>query len=790
MARSSRRFPLGKSLELGAILLSQIILIAEGNEFPPLDAIRSQVSPQDQAVAVQGLIQRLIPSRATEFQVSVDPSIGPANKDTFKLTSQNGDVLVTGTSGVAAAWGLQHYLKYYCGCHVSWGGDQLGTIPSPLPQLPAGGITVTSNDRFRYYQNVCTVSYSFVWWNWTRWEREIDWMALNGINLPLAFTGQEAIFQKVYMKMGFSADDLNQFFTGPAFLAWGRMGNIEAFGGPLSQNWIKEQLALQHQILTRMRLFGMTPVLPGFAGHVPPATTRLFPNASVSRLGSWARFNATYSMTYLLDFDDPLFNTIGTAFIYEMIGEFGTDHVYNADTFNEMTPKSSDPKYLASAGRSVYAAMATADPEAVWVMQGWMFLSGFWQPPQAEALLTSVSPGKMLILDLMSELSPQYTRLKSYYGQPFIWCMLHNFGGNDELYGVMGKLNTEPFEGRNFPNSTMVGIGLAPEGINQNDVIYEFMNENAWRTQPRNITQWVVDYSMRRYGGRNSDAERAWTLLAKSVYNYPSEIRFHGKVGVVRRPSLKLKRFIWYTPAVLRDAWAGLVKASSQFSSSLFRYDLVDVTRECLQLVCIKFYTDFVAAYKQKNIPTLKDSVTRFLDAVTDLDLILASDPHFLLGRWLEDAKAWARNADEKILYEYNARNQITLWGPAGEIRDYAAKEWAGLMKTFYLKRWAMFLEEVIQSAETGQIFNQSLYDKKVFTLVEQPFTFARDLYPTQTQGDSIDLARKLYQKYGSILNAEFSRKVTVESDKMVTKFRSRNQDSNFVFTMHQKIIP
>ena len=51
--------------------------------------------------------------------------------------------------------------------------------------------------RFRYYQNVCTSSYSFAWWTWTRWERHIDWMAMNGINLPLAFTGQEAMFKKV-----------------------------------------------------------------------------------------------------------------------------------------------------------------------------------------------------------------------------------------------------------------------------------------------------------------------------------------------------------------------------------------------------------------------------------------------------------------------------------------------------------------------------------------------------------------------------------------------------------------
>ena len=74
--------------------------------------------------------------------------------------------------------------------------------------------------RFRYYQNVCTFSYSSVWWNWTRWQREIDWMALNGINLPLAFTGQEAIWQRVYHKIGLTQQELDTFFGGPAFLAW------------------------------------------------------------------------------------------------------------------------------------------------------------------------------------------------------------------------------------------------------------------------------------------------------------------------------------------------------------------------------------------------------------------------------------------------------------------------------------------------------------------------------------------------------------------------------------------
>lgn len=79
---------------------------------------------------------------------------------------------------------------------------------------------VSQSFRFRYYQNVCTVSYSLAWWNWTRWEREIDWMAMSGINLALAFNGQEAIWQRVYLKMNLTQQELDEHFGGPAFLAW------------------------------------------------------------------------------------------------------------------------------------------------------------------------------------------------------------------------------------------------------------------------------------------------------------------------------------------------------------------------------------------------------------------------------------------------------------------------------------------------------------------------------------------------------------------------------------------
>ena len=47
-------------------------------------------------------------------------------------------------------------------------------------------------------------------------------MALNGVNLPLAYTGQEKVYQKLYNKFGVSNKSLAEYFGGPAFLAWNR----------------------------------------------------------------------------------------------------------------------------------------------------------------------------------------------------------------------------------------------------------------------------------------------------------------------------------------------------------------------------------------------------------------------------------------------------------------------------------------------------------------------------------------------------------------------------------------
>ncbi|KAM5273397.1 alpha-N-acetylglucosaminidase [Ctenodactylus gundi] len=739
----------------------EAVVVAVAVGFVLLAGIGGSAGDEAQeAAAVRALVSRLLgPGPAANFSVSVERALAPqSGLDTYRLSGGGGQrVRVRGSTGVAAAAGLHRYLRDFCGCHVAWSGSQL-RLPRLLPPVPEE-LTETTPNRYRYYQNVCTQSYSFVWWDWARWEQEIDWMALNGINLALAWSGQEAIWQRVYTALGLTQPEIDEHFTGPAFLAWGRMGNLHTWGGPLSSSWHLKQLYLQHQILDRMRSFGMTPVLPAFSGHVPKAITRVLPQVNVSKLGSWGHFNCSYSCSFLLAPEDPAFSLIGRLFLQELRKEFGTDHIYGADTFNEMQPPSSEPSYLAAATSAVYEAMSTVDPDAVWLLQGWLFQNQpeFWGPTQVKAVLGAVPQGRLLVLDLFAESQPVYTHTASFLGQPFIWCMLHNFGGNHGLFGALETVNRGPESARLFPNSTMVGTGIAPEGIGQNEVVYALMAELGWRKDPvPDLSAWVTSFATQRYGVSQRDAAAAWRLLLRSVYNCSGDTcRGHNRSPLVKRPSLQLNTTVWYNRSDVFEAWRLLLTAAPDLTTSpTFRYDLLDVTRQAVQELVSLYYEEVRTAYLNKEIVSLlRVGGLLAYKLLPDLDAVLASDSRFLLGRWLEQARAVAVSEAEADLYEQNSRYQLTLWGPEGNILDYANKQLAGLVADYYAPRWCLFVETLTDSLSRGVPFQRREFDKNVFQL-EQAFVFSRKRYPTQPQGDTVDLAKKIFLKYNPQVGA------------------------------------
>lgn len=723
----------------------------------PGAVLKSEYTPSEQVLAAEALVERVTGKHASDFEVIVSP-VQCEGKDWFAFyTSDKGKIVLEGNNGVSVASALHRYLRQYCHWHWSWCGSSTG-LPDVLP-LPEERVEKVSPYKYRYYLNYCTFNYSMSWWDRDRWQQEIDFMAMNGINMPLAITGQNTVWQKVYRNLGFTDEELDGFFSGPAFFNWFWMGNLDGWGGPLPQSFIDAHEDLQKFILGRERSLGMTPVLPAFTGHVPPSFKDHFPDSHVDET-RWI----DYPPVSLLSPEDSMFNIIARMFIEEETAIYGTNHYYTADTFNENLPPTSDPAYLASMSKVVYDGMASADPEAVWVMQAWLFYhqADFWGDRQIEALLDSVPDEKMLLLDLFADMKPVWERAKSFYGKPWLWCMLQNFGQRQCLCGSAGVVASAPNALLHDPASgNMSGIGLTMEGINQNPFIFALMLENVWQDTPVDVETFLGDYLSCRYSLEDIAPDvtcsitGAWRSLLNSVYSNHTDPDGGRQSVMTKRPvftsdpdSLQ-KPGNFFPLDSLLAAWDGMIDCAGALSGSDgFRYDLVDVTRQSLVELLDRLHYESQMAFYASDSGLFRQKSSEVLALMHEIDALLATRKEFLLGPWVEAAKALGSTPEEKTLYEWNAKTQITLWGkPGSPLNDYACKNWSGLIDDFYYRRYEMFY-----ARQQAALMDDKPFDYESFRTdclaFEEKWAAGDDLYPVESTGDEIKACMEMYRKY------------------------------------------
>ncbi|KAG6472062.1 hypothetical protein ZIOFF_069517 [Zingiber officinale] len=771
-----------------------------------LQRLRNKMhSSEVQVAAARSLLLRLLPTHNSSFLFEIIPEGICGQYGCFHISNVDGantdraEILIRGTTAVEISSGLHWYLKYWCAAHISWdktGGAQLGSVPQPgsLPRVAGEGVKIERPVPWNYYQNVVTSSYSYVWWDWQRWEKEIDWMALQGINLPLAFTGQEAIWKKVFQDFNVTGEHLNDFFGGPAFLAWARMGNLHGYVTNKASSWCEQQLQHHLLLLTRMTELELVQAQVLISDRCQEARKKLGLGftIAISFFRNTVDGNPQWCCTYLLDPKDPLFVDVGEAFIKQQIKEYGdiTD-IYNCDTFNENSPPTNDPTYISLLGAAVYKAMSKGDKDAVWLMQGWLFYSdaAFWKPPQMKALLHSVPIGKMIVLDLFAEVKPIWIQSSQFYGVPYVWCMLHNFGGNLEMYGVLDTISSGPNDARLSENSTMVGVGMCMEGIEHNPVVYELMSEMAFRSQnvdvklepnrelgkgelptvaqrcdPSELAARVERPLRRGRQDHNRDYIVEFPDLGPSLdgslsFDVVPSTRRYPMVDKQYRFSLRETKsnlpqpHLWYSTKEVISALKLFLDAGEYLTkSATYRYDLVDLTRQVLSKLANEVYLDVRTAYHKRNVNGLNFHTQKFLELIEDIDKLLASDKNFLLGTWLESAKNLATTSKEKIQHEWNARTQVTMWYDntktnQSKLHDYANKFWSGLLNSYYLPRASTYFSYLRKSLQENSEFPLEQW-REDWISYSNNWQSARESYSTEAVGDSIVIAKALFYKY------------------------------------------
>ena len=691
-------------------------------------------SAEDAAAA---LAKRVLGDASARFRF--EPIANHSGQDVFELESVGEIVVVRGNSALSMARGLNHYLRAHARASVSPNGST--ALPADLPAVPAK-IRQTAWANSRYFFNYCTFGYSMPWWDWTQWEACIDWMALEGINMPLAVTGQEAVWQSVGRRFGMSDGEIAGFLAGPPYLPFQWMGCLDGHGGPLPADWIPRHVELGKKILARERELGMRPVLQGFTGHVPAALLKKLPEAEARKI-RWIEWD-----TWMLEPTDPLFRKIATAFLEEQTRLFGTDHHYAADSFIEMTPPSGDPIYLGQLGRAIYDGMSKTDPDAVWLLQGWTFLSqaDFWKPDRIKAFLNAVPDNRLLVLDLFCENHPTWNQTEGFYGKPWIWNFVYNFGDNTLLggSGPIGRVSDLPAIRRDPMGANLRGVGLMMEGLGHNPALYDLMFDRAWQPDI-NLTKWWPAFARYRYGSDDAVTAEAWNIQGADVYSTPrgQECR----TAATAFPSTRIGTG-GYPQASLALAWRSLLDASPRtMEGDTFRHDLVNVARQYLSVQANRLHAEVMTAYRAGDRGALGGAIGGFMAVLRDMDELLATNEHFLLGRWLEDAKRWGATDMERAKVEWNARRVLTLWGNGTSLRDYAWKEWSGLVGGFYARRWQIFFGRLEESLAAGKPFDEAACQNEILKF-ENEWSSSRETYPSQTRGDSVAVARRLYHRY------------------------------------------
>lgn len=651
--------------------------------------------------AASGVIARTLGKKPSNVKLVVT---GPMEgSEYFSTEVKKGKLTVKGSSAVAVCRGFYDYVTSNHYGISTWTINNI-VLPEKLADQPLK--LVTTPFVLRQYMNVCTLGYTMPYWKWEDWEKELDRMALHGVNMPLSPIGSEAIFARVWKKLGLTDEEIGKFITGPAYLPWFRMGNMSELDGNLTQSWYDKTIALEHKMIDRMNDLGMTPIFNAFAGFVPEAIKRVYPDANLIHTG-WD--DGPYYVSNFISPETDLFQLISKTYIQEWEKEFGKGKYYLADSFNEMKVPFAERgtkerhEQIASYGKSLYQSIAAANPDAIWVLQGWMFgyQRHIWDPESIEALFSKVPDDKMLLLDLSVDFNygiweNEYTwnYAKGIYGKPWIYSTVPNFGGRTAPVGALdfylnGHLNA--LSSANMGN--LVGVGTAPEGVENNEVIYEILSDAWWSTSHKDIHEWLKNYTLNRYGKCPEQMITFWNKMLESSYGMCSS---RAQYVVQRQPFYGLGGRYVVSKAHFEALEAYIAAASELGDNEAYLTDLAMWAGFYAFGKADLLVKQINEAYLAGDNDKAAAMEVRFKDLMLRADRLLDKNPVTRIQRWIDYARSWGDSQQESDKYEENSRRIVTTWGvsyPDAGLNDYACKIWSGLIRDYYIPRWQHFFD-------------------------------------------------------------------------------------------------
>ncbi|WP_033326810.1 alpha-N-acetylglucosaminidase [Streptomyces yerevanensis] len=692
--------PLARRAFLIAVAASAGVVACSNAPAKSSSATDAKGASVTQAGAASRAARRLLPRHWEQLRFE---TTSPAGADAFQVSGSTGRITIGGTTPGTQLAGLRWYLKHITHANISWAGEQLD-LPEQLPGFE-DTVTRRANVPHRFVLNDTNDGYTGAYNDWTYWERELDILALHGYNEVLVYIGADALYHRVFQEFGHTDEELRAWIAGPAHQPWFLMQNMSAFPYPVSRQLLDARAALGRRIVDRVRELGMTPVFPGYFGTVPPGFAERNPGARPLPQGEWMGLARP-------DWLDPRtdhFARVAATFYRVQDEMFGPSTLYKMDLLHEGGDPGDVP--VGEAAKGVEKALLTAHPEAIWVILGWQR-----NPPRA--IVDAVDKRHMLVVDGLSDRFPTVVDREADWGDtPYAFGSIWNFGGHT----TMGANTPDWVElynkWRTKEGSTLRGVALMPEAVDNNPAAFDLFSELAWEEGDLDLEVWFRDWAYARYGARDPHAEAAWDILRRTAYGTTrADSWSEGADGFFgARPSLTVRSAAKWSPKQLRYKAEDFEPALDELlkmpmglrGSSAYRYDLLDVARQAASNRSRALLPRIKKAYDAGDAAELDRLAGDWLALIDVLETLMATDSRHLVGRWVADARAWGADEEERDQLAYDNLSLLTVWGTrqgadAG-LRDYANREWSGLLGGLYRLRWSTYFDELRAALAEGR---------------------------------------------------------------------------------------
>ena len=699
----------------GTIVFPLLLLILVNNSLPS---------------ALDGFVCRIFPLHCKSMRIKIVKNW--ERRDTVTIQTQgttNVTLFLTAYSENTIIFGLNYYIRDVCKTTLT----QFGLSNQYFKLRPLNTTVILSkNKNILFYGNICAFSYSYWSWTWDMWERHIDWIVMKGFNMVYVPIGIEIVLIETFKKVGLPENVSLEFFNGPAFLAWSRMGNMKSYTGPLTFEFIANQKYLQKNITNRLHELGVTVAVPGFSGFVPDALAKIYDLSYFNDVSCWNNFNQTFSCLKQLDPTKPLYKLVGSLYMNFLTNTYGCYDFYAVDMFNENTPKNESVEYLQTCGQNTVSIIKSINPNGKWLLQGWTFgYDLFWSNPNIDAYLSKVHKNDIIVLDMFDEQTRVWNKTNSFFGKPFIWTLINNFGGNTVMNGNIPMILKDIALTFNSSN-VVAGFGFMPEGIYENtillDAIMQYASENLLKIDPmKYLKTWKSEVSTYRYSHyKGNIVQEVVEKLYSSSSNHDGSGQYENNYIIYRRPGINMD----YEPnSKLQDNIELLKKYSEIITlrkiteyNTVFLYDLSSILQNSAELVFYNHYKQMEISFLDKDVISFDKHAQVMGRILRILDQTYRLIPSKSLPCYLENVNLFAvlvNDDPEKLISDFKL--QLTIWGYNGEILDYAFKMWSHLLKFYYGQRWATYIKHLKYALNKGIPFDVERYTKGVI-IVEKNF--------------------------------------------------------------------